>query len=142
MKVEIKDSHSGRTARVTQFGQLVTAPLAYSKPVQKVLDTPNTAFNFVEPSAGNFIVITDILVYASKSVSNTTPADIQIFQSDEIDSLTVVEGIARPQLIAGSNSELIGLNLIVSPGRWVNATTDDATVQITIMFYTVPEARA
>jgi len=141
MKVEVKDSHNGNTARVTRFGQLVTSPLAYSTPVQKILDVTNTAFNFVAPSAGNFIVITDILVYASKSVSNTTPADIQIFQSDEVDSLTVVEGITRPQLIAGSSSELTGLNLIVDPGRWINATTDDATVQITIMFYTVPEVR-
>lgn len=137
MKTEIKDKESGNSATVTEFGQLVTAPVSYSQPVEVLLDATATAFNFIEPRSGTSIVITDILTYAARTVSPTTPADIQVYQSDEVDSSTVLGGIVSPQLTSGGQSELTGLNLLIPEGRWVNAITDDADVKITIMFYRV-----
>ena len=134
----IRDRLGKYAARVTSLGQLVVAPYDYSEPVSKSLDSINTAFNFIEPLAGHAIVITDIIASADKDVSNTTPADVDVYESDAVDSLTSIKGIVRPQLARSAGRDLIGLNLLVPTGFWVNAKTTDATILLTIMFYRVP----
>ena len=136
--VAIIDSRDGQAARVTRFGQLVVAPLAYSTPVAQNLNVIDTAFNFLAPESGKSIVVTDIIVSADKSVSVTDPAEIEIYEADAIDSLTVLQGIISPRLLRGDDLPLIGLNLLVPEGRWINATTNDNNILITIMFYRVP----
>ena len=138
LDVNIVNDKGKTRAKVSPFGQLITAPLDYSTPIEVEMDTPGVAFNFIAPSAGRSIVITDIIVSASKTVNNTEAANVQIYESDGVDSLTVIKGIVRPQLIRSDGRDLIGLNLLVPPGLWVNATTDDATILLTIMFYRVP----
>ena len=106
----IKSGSNGNTAEVDSNGRLTTFAVTQTEDVAS----------------------------ANKSVSNTTPANVQIYQSDEVDSLSIVNGIVAPQLVGSANVDYIGLNLLVPEGRWVNATTDDATVLVTIMFYRVP----
>ena len=130
---------NGDRVRVTEFGQLVVAPLAYSEPVALTLDTINTAFNFIQPEAGKSVVITDIIVSANKDVSNTTPANIEIYEADEANLTTVSKAIISPQLIRAANASYIGLNMLVGEGKWVNAKTDGADILVTIMFYRVPQ---
>ena len=134
----ITDPADGFNARVTEFGQLVTAPLAYSDPIERDLDTIGIAFNFVEPKPGKSIVVTDIILSSNKDVSNTDPAEVDIFEADAIDSITPNPRIIKPQLLRSSNLIISGLNLLVPEGRYVNATTTDATIILTIMFYRVP----
>jgi hypothetical protein len=139
--VNIIDPRGKFMARVTSFGQLVTAPLQYSTPVEREMSAPGVVYNFVTPSQDKNIVITDIVVSADKSVNNTTPADIIIFEADEVDSDIPNNCIIRPQLLRGDNFVLSGLNLLVRKGKWVNAMTSDATVIVTIMFYKIPVDR-
>ncbi len=134
----IKDHKTGQAARVTEYGQLVVAPLAYSTPVEVTMSAAGTIYNFIEPSAGQSVVITDIVVSADKSVSSTTPAEINIYEADAPDGPVSVANIVTPQLVRSDNFILTGLNLLVPEGLWVNATTDDATIKLTIMFYRVP----
>lgn len=136
--VNIQDSKDGVTVRVTRFGQLVVAPLAYSEPIAKELDTADTAFNFLAPESGKSIVITDIIVSTGQLISPTDPAEIEIYEADAIDSLDLLQGIVSPRLVRGGSLTLTGLNLLVPEGRWVNAKTDDTSIFITIMFYRVP----
>lgn len=136
--VNIQDSKDGVTARVTRFGQLVVAPLAYSTPVARELDTIDTAFNFLEPVSGESIVITDIIVSADKSVSVTDPAEVEIYEADAPDTIAIAQGIVSPRVLRGNGLELTGLNLLVPEGKWVNAKTNDNNILITIMFYRVP----
>lgn len=136
--VNIKDSDSGFVAKVTKFGELVVAPLQYSTPVSDELDVIDTAFNFIVPQQDHSIIITDIIVDADKSVSNTTPADIEIYEATTADTTTIDSGIISPRLLRGGNRTLTGLNLIVPEGQFVNAKTNDDVVLVTIMFYRVP----
>lgn len=122
---------------VTPFGQLVVAPLEYSSPITMAMDTIGVAFNFMAPVSDHFIVVTDIIVSADKDVSNTTPADVDIFTADAHDSVTPINEILRPQLTRASNFSLTGLNLKIDPGVWINATTTDTIVLLTVMFYRV-----
>lgn len=136
--IAIVDSKDGVTARVTRFGQLVVAPLAYSEPIAQELDATDTAFNFLAPESGKNIVITDIIVSTGQLVSPTDPAEIEIYEADADDSLDILQGIVSPRLVRAGSLVLTGLNLLVPEGRWVNAKTDDASIFITIMFYRVP----
>ena len=137
--VNIIGDASSIRVKVTKFGQLVTAPIQYSRPSAKELTDIGVPVNFIEPEAGSSIVITDILVFADKSVSQTEPADVDIYESDGIDSLEIIEDIVRPQVIRSGDVTLTGLNLLVPEGRWVNAVTTDANIRLTIMFYRVPQ---
>lgn len=134
----IVDPDSNHSAKVTEFGQLIVAPIDYSTAVEREMDTPGVAFNFLTPEHGKSIVITDIIASANKDVSSTTPADIPIFQAGSAISAVSLGDIVRPQLARAQNIALIGLNLLVPEGMWVNATTDDATILLTIMYYRVP----
>lgn len=134
----IQDSDSKNTAKVTKFGQLITAPLDYSTPVEVDLDVINTAFNFIVPTAGHSIVITDIIASGNKDISPTDPANVEIYQADAVDELTANPTILKPKLGRGENLPLIGMNVLVPEGKWVNAKTDDNIVALTIMFYRVP----
>ena len=134
----IQDNDSGLTARVTKFGQLVVAPLQYSTPVDDNLNVIDTAFNFVQPQQDHSIVITDILVNADNSVSNVTPAEVEIYEATTADTTTIDTGIISPRVVRAANLSLTGLNLLVPEGKFVNAKTNDNNVLVTIMFYRVP----
>ena len=134
----ILDPKTNQAARVTKFGQLVTTPLAYSLPVTQDMDTVDTAFNFVTPKEGQSIVITGIFASADNGVSNTVPAEVEIYTSDAADSTTVIRSILQPRLVRSENVPITGLNLLIGPGVWVNGKTNDEDILLTVMFYRVP----
>ncbi len=136
--IGLKDSKTGQMVRVTRFGQLVVSPLDYSDPIARELLVIDTAVNFLTPLAGHSIVITDIIVNTDKDVSPTTPADIEIYEADAVDSLIAAPSIIRPQLVRADSMVLTGLNFLVPEGKWINAKTTDAGVLITLAFYRVP----
>jgi len=140
LKTIIQDGQgSGSKARVSKYGQLITAPLDYSTPVTITLDAINTAYNFVVPKSGHKIVITDIFLFANKNVG-VGDATVDIYTSDiGPDSLTVKEIILETEMLRQSSRDLIGLNLAVEgEGRWLNAKTDDDDIFCTIAYYYVP----
>lgn len=133
----IKDASTGNEATVTEFGQLVVAPVDYSEPVAQVLSSAGTTYNFIEPVADKSIVITDIILTANKGVG-VNDATVSIYETGSIDSLISAKDILNLEMIKQSNLVLTGLNMIVPPGLFVNALTDDASIFVTIMFYRVP----
>ena len=138
LPVNIKDSDSGKVAKVTKFGQLVVAPIAYSIPVTQEMDVIDTAFNFVTPEQGQSIVITDIVIAANKDVSPTEPAIVEVYTADANDSITVITEILLTQIPRSTTVPITGLNLLIGEGVWVNSKTNDNNVSLTIMFYRVP----
>lgn len=140
--VNIQDNETGRRARVTEYNQLVVAPVDYSTPITVTLDVINTSFNILKPFEQQSIVITEVIASALKSVSNTDPASIRIYTSNvDENSLTAIQNLFSPQLARGQNFIATGLNVIVPSGLWINSTTDDATVEITLGYYRVPVIR-
>ena len=133
----IVDPHNGLAARVTEFGQLVVSPIAYSVPVEQSLTVINTAYNFIAPEMGHQIVITDIILTADKNVGASGAAAV-VYEADAVDTTTVSVGILNVEMLKNTSRDLIGLNFIVPKGKWVNAKTDDNNVQVTIGYYRVP----
>ena len=137
--VTMIDPNTEVAAKVTGNGQLVVAPLDFSEPEALSLTATATAFNFISPVQDKKIVITDIIASADNSVSNTTPADIEVYEAEGPETVTVFKSIIRPQLTRSQSMVLTGLNMVVPAGLWVNAKTDDNNVLVTIMFYRADE---
>ena len=133
----IADPYSGVKARVSEFGQLAVAPLAYSKPSFKKLTVVNTAYSFIAPEEGHQIVITDIILTANKAVG-TNDATIDIYEAESPTTTVITTAIIELEMIKQSNLVLTGLNLLIPQGLWVNAKTDDNDVFLTLMYYRVP----
>jgi len=138
IKTIIIDPETGQPARITQHGQLVTSPIAFSTPVTKDMDIIDTAFNFVVPEDGLSTVITGIFVSADNGVSNVVPAEVEIYTANSAVSTTVITSILQPRVIRSDNVPLSGLNLLVGEGVWINGKTNDIGILLTVMFYKVP----
>lgn len=74
---------------------------------------------------------------ANKSVG-ANDAAIDIYEADSVDSIIISKSILSTEIEKKSSRDLLGLNLIVGVGKWVNMKTDDNTIYATIMFYYVP----
>lgn len=133
----IKDNDSGKTARVSRFGQLIVAPLEYSTPVADEVDAPGTAFNFIGPEQDQSIVITDIILSADRNVG-VNGADVVIYEASNTTTITEDQIILDVDMVKQTTLAVNGLNLIVPEGKFVNAKSDDVNIKITIMFYRVP----
>ena len=133
----IVDPYSGVRARVSDFGQLAVAPLAYSKPSFKKLILNDTAYSFISPEEGHQIVITDIILTANKNVG-INDATVDIYEAESPTTTTITQSIIELEMIKQSNLSLTGLNLLIPEGLWVNAKTDDNDIFVTLMYYRVP----
>lgn len=135
--VKIKDGWgSGSEACVTERGQLITSPLDYSLAYPVAAAVDNTAYNFVPPISGKRFVVTDILLYANKGVG-ASDAAVEIYEADSATETTIVKSILAIEMLKNTSRDLIGLNLLISEGKWLNIKTDDNTIFATVMGYYV-----
>ena len=124
-----------RRARVTDAGQLVTAPAEYNLTASQDMVAADTAYNLIAPITGQQIVVDQVILSAAADVSNVAQATIEIYEATSDSTTTVsrsllVVGMVRFDLIA-----IPGTNLLVNTGRYVNAKTDDESVKITVLYY-------
>jgi len=129
----------GDLAKVSPYGQLVVAPLDFSTAHAVVVDTINTAFNFVGPVMGKQFVVTDILIYADKGVG-VNDASVDLYEATGSDVTTVSKAILCTEMVKQTTLSMTGLNLIVTEGRWLNIKTNDNTIFATVMGYYVSVA--
>ena len=123
-------------AKVTEYGQLVTSPAAYSSSSSAKLELDNTAYSLASPLAGNLIVITDILLYANKNVSATTEATVTLYSSTVGPNETTVSNtILLTEMTKQTSRDITGSHLVTEAGSWVNAKTSDDDIFITILYY-------
>ena len=138
--IAVKLGDGGETSnrvKVTKQNQLVVGSLEFSVPVQQDLNIIDTAFNFFEPQTGKTLIITDIVINATKSIS-VNGSTVEIFEANAADSTTATVDtfkfdIARQQVIV-----MTGLNLMGTEGRFLNAKCDSVTVLVTIAGYFAP----
>ena len=135
----IKDGKGGgTTAAVTSRSQLVTAPLEFSTMFNATAGVVNTAANIVTPLSGKQFVITDIVLYANKSVG-AGDATVILYEANTISTLTADAVIFQQEMVKQTSLVLTGLNIIVTAGKWVNIKTDDDDVFVNMAGYYVDE---
>jgi len=136
-KFSLLDGRTGNASCITKRGQLVTAPLDYSKTYAVTADATGTAFNFVSPKAGQRFVITGILIDAGRDVSGSTAGTVVIYESSTKAGITATVEIMTIEMLKNTNRVITGLNIITSAGNWVSLQTTDATVFGTLLGYYV-----
>ena len=136
---KIIDPVSGESARVTRFGQLITAPISYSSVVQESATVINTAYNLLSPTADQQIVVTDIIITGNRNIG-TNDATVDLYLADGPEELAFSPEDAVLSLEIEKNGKLVltGLNLLTAVGKWINFKTDDNIVYATLMYYRVP----
>ena len=123
-----------RIVEVTALGQLIVAPLAYDETVFKELAEPDTAYSFYKPKPGQQFVMTLIRAKADRQVSNTDDADVVIYEADS-DGATMVDKVLHQEAMVRGESVTLQMNLLVAPGKYLNAKTTDDDIHMTIMGY-------
>jgi len=124
---------SGTTARVTNSGELVVAPLGYDLIANQTLDSANTPENFFVPKSKAQFVVTAILLNADKSV--TTDVVVDVYEAVDRTTTTIDKAILHIELLKNGQRDITGLRLLINEGAFINAKADDANVNITIMGY-------
>jgi len=138
LETQIIDGNSSTPAKVTSNGQLVVAPVSYDQTSFKELST-TSAFNFYLPKADQQFVVTGIIAQANKDVSNVTTATIIVYEGSSLADATADKVLLEFVLVRFGVFDSPPLNIIVNEGKFINATTSDASIFMTVMGYYIPK---
>jgi hypothetical protein len=138
INVKLSDGHGKRNqAKITNYGQLVTAPISFSEPYAVTVNATNTAFVMARPFSDKRFVVTDILLDADKNVSANTAGTVQLYEAAAAGDTAVYKNVLTVEMLKNTNRVITGLNLIVDEGYWLNIKTTDATIYATVLGYYV-----
>jgi len=133
--ITVSLGHNGIKAKVTKSGELVIAPLSYDETKFNELAETNTAYNFYLPVSEKQFVITSMLAYGDKQVSSNTNATVEVYEASDSDATTVDKCLVKFEIGQNQAIPFTPLRVLVNPGKWINAKTDDDDVHMTIMGY-------
>jgi len=137
IKTSIADITTGTRCKVTNIGQVVTAPYAYNSVKYLLLDTAAAGYTFYEPKPGQQFVLNGIVLTADSNV--VTSCIVDIFEATAANSATIGTGIFHFEILKNATVQLFGLNILVSEGVFLNAKTNDDDVYCTMMGYYIPK---
>lgn len=138
LRVNLEDGWgTGSTVWVSEAGVMATGPLDYSQAYNATADVANTAYNLIEPKAGQIFVVTAILLYANKNVG-AGDATVDLYEADAVDTTTIFKSVLSTEMPQKTTRDLTGLNLKVSEGKWLNVKTDDDDIFCTVFGYYSP----
>jgi|TARA_R110000803_G_scaffold118909_4_gene187218 hypothetical protein len=125
----------GKVPIVSDYGELIVAPVSYSSASVQLIDVIDTGYVFVPPIAGKKIVITGVILSTDKDVSTTIGSAIEIYESTDGSGTTVESSILQVDLIKQKTLVIQGINVITSEGRWVMGKASDDDVKISLYYY-------
>ena len=125
-------------ARVTQTGQLVTAPFAYDESKFQELADDDVALNFYKPKAHQQFVITGVIATADKQVAANEDATVVIFEGPDAASETQDKVLLKFVITQSTIVSLLPLNILVNEGKFVQGVTDNDDVHMNIFGYYIP----
>lgn len=132
--INIKDgSGQGNTVKVTDTGELVTVRGNYDTPKKLSLTSTGTAYNFFGPNGKKNFIITGLIINADKNV--TSSAVVDIYEATDATSTTIDEPIMTLDITKLTTQVITGVLIKTNFGKFINAKTDDATINLTILGY-------
>ena len=124
--------------KVTERGELVVAPLAYSVPYNVTVAVLNTVYEIVPAIVGKSFVMTDIFISTDKDYALSTAAElIQIYEAHPSDLATSTQDIFNIEMFKNDRFSATGLNLILSNTQSIAVTAADSAADVTIAGYYV-----
>lgn len=134
----LRDAVTKRAAKVSAAGQLAVGPLFYDETEFNTLDVAGTAYNFYSPKAGQQFVITGILAFGDKDLSDADDTVIVVYEAGTAETATVDKILLQFGMPKLSLLPALPLNILVNEGKFVNAKTGDDDIHMTIMGYYIP----
>ena len=135
--VTLKDgTGTNSKVKVTSRGQLVTAPLDFTKMYPAEVNVINTAFSVVPPITGKQFVITIIDLYADKNIG-PSDASVELYEADSDTSTVVLDSVYKKEMPKYRDIGLTNLHIILGQGSWLNIVTDDDIIFVNIGGYYV-----
>jgi len=136
IQVKLNDgTGAGHTVKVTHTGELVTVRGNYDQTFQDSMTSINTAYNLIVPKTANQFIITGIVINADKNVSATDGAVVEVYEAADATTTTATKTILTLNIGKNSTIPLTGILIQTTKGIFLNAKTDDATVNITLLGY-------
>lgn len=135
VKGHISDRKDGYTAKVTKYGQLVSAPIEFSEFYAATAGTDDVPVNVVKPKSNKQFVITAMIISANRNV--TAQSAITIYEASGPNATTQDKVILSVEVSKNTTLPLTGLNILISEGKWINAVADDDDAFINISGYYV-----
>jgi len=128
-------SGGGHLARVTHAGELITVRGNYDSTFNAAMTSINTAYNLVTPKSGFQFIVTGIVLNADKNVSATDGAIAVLYEATSATTTTASKVLLTLNIGKNSTVPLTGILIQTTRGVYVNAKTDDATINITLLGY-------
>lgn len=128
-------SGGGHLARVTHAGELIIVRGNYDSTFNTAMTSINTAYNLVTPKSGFQFIVTGIVINADKNVSATDGAVVELYEATDATTTTATKTILTLNIGKNSTIPLTGILIQTTKGLFINAKTDDATVNITLLGY-------
>lgn len=135
--VRIRGGDCFSFANVSDQGALIVAPVSFDETAFNSLDATGTAFNFYSPTVGRQFIITGLLAFANKDVSDASDTIIEIYEASSTTATAVDKTLFKFGMGKLTVLPLVPLNLLVAEGKFINAKTDDDVIFMTIMGYFV-----
>lgn len=125
----------GHEARVSHAGELVTIRGNYDTAYFASMTATATAYNLVEPKDQSTFVITALIINADKNVSATDGAVVVLLEGDSTTDTSGTKTLLTLNIGKNETSVITGILINTTRGKYLNVTTDDATVNITLLGY-------
>ena len=137
--VKIHDGHGqGHDAKITHAGELVVVRGNYDETSTAVMSSTATAYNLALPRDEEAFIITGFIINANKNVSATDGAVIELYEANSVTSTTQTKNLLTLNLLKNASESVTGILIKATHGAYINAETDDATVNITLLGYYLP----
>ena len=133
MPVKFTIEQNGVPAKVTSSGELVTSALAYDLTKYQEMSSTGVPYNFFPPQAGKQFIITGFLAVSDKNI--TADAIVTIYEADSDSSSTILKELPKFAMTKNAVVSPTPLRILVNQGVWLNASTDDATIHLTMFGY-------
>ena len=139
MSIPVRIEDGGNQAKISQIGGLVTAPYDYDTVVAKTSAVDDTAVNFYPPLPNKQFVVTSVLLTADSNVVGSSVIDV--YEATSLSDTVIEKSILHIDLLKNEHRDIIGLNLLITAGKYLNLKADDSDVSATIMGYYIPKLK-
>jgi hypothetical protein len=121
--VTIKDRKTGNSARVDEWGRVVTGLSDFSTFFPATASVDDTGVTIVPPLSNKRFVVTGIIITADKSV--TSEAVVTVYEASAPNSNTEDKVIFTTEILKQRTLTMLPLNIILTEGKWLIGKTDD-----------------
>ena len=127
---------NGHAAHVTTAGQLIVSPYDFDLVQYLNFDVAAQGYTFFSNKTGYQFVMTGLLLTADSNV--VTSCIVDIYEATILNSATINKSIFHFEILKNGSRQLIGLNILINEGVYINGKTDDDDVFATMMGYYIP----